>query len=249
MHRFELSESNAAALAPANGAAAMTIRPLSPADWFGLRDVALAKEVRYEQSLWDLATLIDAQVPASNAGLENRILVAERRETGAILGFLVYGAAPEGAPPQDAVAVEWAGDAETVAALLAEAVRREAGVKLTARVASHETELLERLRGIPSVKRHNEGTALITDPALFVEQVRPYLAQKDPAAADRLTVDRTAGGARIAVDGTSMELDAERFMKLVFEGDIPTDVPSSIADDVKALFPIPFPYTAGINFV
>jgi hypothetical protein len=227
----------------------MTIRPLSPADWFGLRDVALAKEVRYEQSLWDLATLIHAQVPASNSGLINRILVAERPGSGDIVGFLVYGGSPEGATPQDAVAVEWAGDAETVAALLAEAVRREAGVKLTARVASHEAELLERLRGIPSVRRHNEGTALITDPARFAEQVRPFLEQKNKAAADRLTVGRTAGGARIAVDGIDTELDTERFMKLVFEGDVPEDVPTPIAENLKKLFPIPFPYTAGINFV
>ncbi|HZG78576.1 MAG TPA: GNAT family N-acetyltransferase, partial [Paenibacillus sp.] len=123
MHRFELNASDAERLSPATGDAP-TIRPMSPADWFGLRDAALAKEVRYEQSLWDLATLIDAQVPASNSGLMNRILVAESRATGAILGFLVYGGSPEGSAPQDAVAVEWAGDAETVAALLAEAVRR-----------------------------------------------------------------------------------------------------------------------------
>jgi predicted N-acetyltransferase YhbS len=226
-----------------------TMRRMEAWDWFALRGLSQSKAVRYEQSLWDLATLLYAQGPENNLGLSKHIIVAEHISDGQLCGYVVVDDTNDSDTKTNAIAVEWAGSAEAVTRLLAEAVKLTNVNNLEVRIASEDIELIRMLEGVESRQDRNFGTVLITDAELFITQLRPYLASRNKDISDQLTVQQLVDGVKVQLGEQSFSFSGSEFTALVFDGSCPNACDSLIGDSLRTLFPIPFPHTNGINFV
>jgi predicted N-acetyltransferase YhbS len=227
----------------------ISIRQMEAEDWFALRRLSQSKAVRYEQSLWDLATLIYAEAPASNSDMNNQVLVAESVEDGQVCGYVVVAHSNGSNARSAAVVVEWAGSTKAVTALLAKAVQAASVKKLEVRIASQETELVQTLEGLEYKRERNSGTVLITDPELLINQLRPYLENRNKNISDQLIVRQLAEGVQVTLGAQAFHFSGSEFTALVFDGLCPKPIDRLIGVSLRTLFPIPFPHTSGINYV
>jgi GNAT superfamily N-acetyltransferase len=248
------------------GDSPLELRPFAAADTFALHAAAAAREVAYAQSVTDLARLIDAEAYASCMRLTHQTLVAARR-TGSVAAFAVIaapGSATDGSKPP--TAIEWAGPASHVGALLADAVERWNLPQLEIPVGWHEQQLIQLLReaAVPSVTKANSGTVYIVnaqrildqaaaansfiegqqlDLNLTAEQDGTYRLVAGMATAAELTGMSGTAELTGAAGDTSISLTPSELVSLLFDPDSPhkPSIPGWAA--------IPLPYTGGLNYI
>ncbi|WP_052487978.1 GNAT family N-acetyltransferase [Gordoniibacillus kamchatkensis] len=159
---YSIDRERAAGLAQ-RGVTDVAIREAEAADWFGLLEAAETRLNAFDQSLWDLALMIEAEPAGAPMKQYHKVLVAER--DGVIRAFAVIGV-----PYRNSATVprtfEWAGEASLVALLLAEALQRYNIGELMVPVAWHDAEMRELLEqaGIRSAAAKNVGTIRIVRP-------------------------------------------------------------------------------------
>lgn len=228
------------------------MREFQAEDWFKLRKLARDRAVRYEHSLWDLATLIHANVPAANDLCHNRIVVAENKQDGTLAGFLMtsYPDAPKESFTMEAI--EYAGSPYVMMRLVASAFRiyRCAGQNI--HVPWQEAELIREFDAArPSAKKNirNEGTVMIIDPERLISQLRPYLESRSESISHGFHVSGREGEVELSLRDRTLKLSPKEFTALVFDGHIPEATDPGLREEMEVLFPIPFPYTAGMNYV
>lgn len=227
----------------------IVIRKLESRDWLTVHALASGRAVRYEQGVWEMATLVESEAHASCVHLRHKALVAER--DGELVAFAIL-ALPE-RENQPGLAVEWGGDAQGVAAICRFATATSGLARLVAHVPWHETDLIEQLTQGPhqSKQAHNQGTLYVTDVSLLLTQMKAYLAEKDPVLSAQLAVETDEQGAYHLTLGTEkVVLGAEDLISFFFN---PTWEATKASDEMgrlrQKLFPLPFPYTAGLNYV
>ncbi|WP_158302150.1 GNAT family N-acetyltransferase [Paenibacillus mesophilus] len=241
-----------AKLANAPAAREAVLRPFAPTDWFAVRRLAGQRAVRFEQSLWDLASMIRAEPTASNSKLIHRVWVAERG--GEAAAFAVI-AVPNGriAPRGNPMLIEWAGDPVLAAALAARGAGEARAEKLRAVVPRHESEFAGVLEqaGCAGAPGKQSGTIAVVDPEALLVQLAPWLEAKNAGAFSGLRFRLSEnGGYVVEREGRSWELTPEAFISLVFDRNGAESISSGGEISPTAdLFPIPFPYPAGLNFV
>jgi len=241
--------------APSVAAVARTIgrtkpfltRQFQPTDWFRNRAVYLTKPVGFERSLWDWALLLEAEPTGTISKLHHKVLVAEQ-EDGSLLAFTVV-AVPYSDTSSFPVVIEWAGDAPAVISLIMEALERYALTELTMRIPWQEQELIRLLAAdIPFTP--NNGTIRIMDSKRLMEQLQPYFLSVDPALAAEMEAGMSADGTTLMrVGNESIQLDRMAMTSLVFDIDPRYEAKPSIRNRLSKVFPIPFPYTRGLNFI
>jgi GNAT superfamily N-acetyltransferase len=249
--RFTLDAESAARLKTAAAAAALqagdsplVLRPFEAADAFALHTAAAAREVAYAQSVSDLARLIDAEAYASCIRLTHQTLVAARG-TGSVESFAVIatpGHSADGNKPP--TAIEWAGPASCVGALLADAVERWNLPQLEIPVGWHEQQLIQLLReaAVPSVTKANSGTVY----AVNAQRILDQAAANRLIEGQQLDLDLTAeqdGTYRLAAGDTSISLTPSELVSLLFDPESPHK-PS-----IPGWSAIPLPYTSGLNYI
>lgn len=242
--RFTLDADSANDMLKKSPSADVLVRELKATDWLKLTEVAASRVARYEQSVWDLASLVNAEAYASCIKLHHKVLVAER--DGEIKGFLVVGVPYQRGKKRQPMAFEWAGQADIVTLLLADAVKRYELEQLEVPVPWHEQSLLRCLCSLSARKEKNLGTVHIVQPERFISQLRPYLKEKNHELTDHMNIRSLVNGQiELNVDGKRHELESDKFVSLVFDPqpDLETNAP------LQSLFPIPFPYTGGLNYV
>lgn len=245
--RYTVDSGVAQHLLESRSKAKMTIREWQPADLLGLAEVAASRTVRYEQSTWDLALLIRAEALASCMKLHHKVLVAE--QDGRISAFTVVGVPYTGQNRQP-VTFEWAGDPDIVTALLASAVQRYDLKSLDIPVPWHERGLLDTLSACRTKQEKNVGTVKITDPERLIAQLRPYLRAKNRTRGDALSVRALREGqTEVRLGGHSATLDSAEMVSLILDPEPTVKVSGPLQQALADLFPIPFPFTGGLNYV
>ncbi|WP_158560963.1 GNAT family N-acetyltransferase [Paenibacillus contaminans] len=226
----------------------LTIREMRDTDWLRVRTAAAGRLCAFEQSVWDLALLLRAEAAGTVRKQSYKLLIAERNDE--MLGYAVIGIPYAGAD-SEAAAIEWAGDGGTVAALLREALSRYGLATLSVPVPWHEKELLQELSGSLAAAETNGGTVKVISPERLLRQLLPYLQHKAGDAAGRLRFE-TAGNGRVlvALAERSAVLEPSAFVSLLFD----PEPAVGIEDDklnlaLRKLFPVPFPYTYGLNYI
>lgn len=247
---FDLSSESASLILEKPGSREASMRPMSHTDWFDMKRLADLRAVAYEQSLWDLAKLIDAAPTASNSKQIHRVWVAERRGTVAAYAIL---AVPDGrrTPKKAPFLVEWAGDPELAAALAARGMLDAGAQTLRCVVPLHEAGFASVLAeaGCAGEASKQGGTVAVVDAERLLNQLAPYFARKDAAAYRKLRFRMRGHDTYIVEwDGVSRELSAESFISLLFDQDGAKSLFGEGDHPAAALFPIPFPYTYGLNF-
>ncbi|MGE6229717.1 GNAT family N-acetyltransferase [Paenibacillus chitinolyticus] len=250
LRRYALG--GAAALQTDESAGGYRLRPYERGDLPAMSRLAAARRSAFEQSPWDLGTLIDASAYAACLKLRHETWIAEK--DGEPAAFIVA------AVPDPAVAstrfprlIEWAGAPEAAARLLTGLTAKLELAEFQAAVPFYETGLHEALRSFPSEESRNEGTLLVTDAPLLLRQLRPYLDEQSRSRlGERLGVRETGeGGVRLTLPGLpDLLLSVDDWMALLFNPDAAVRiVPARWQEELKSVFPLPFPYTAGLNYI
>ncbi|MBB6735091.1 GNAT family N-acetyltransferase [Cohnella zeiphila] len=241
-NRYSLKPEQASALSGGG----WKVRERTSEDLFVLQDLAEERAVRYEQSVTELADLIQARAYASCLKLEHRTLVAEKDGRAAAFAVLaVPGAAKSHGTPR---VIEWAGDPSAVVSIVADALGRYGLDSLDMAVSWHENGMLETLRDVPFEEGRNSGTVRVTDPRLLMEQLAPYWREKAGSEAASLTAELSEDGGCVLTLGTdSVRVTARELISLLF--DPKPQLSEPLAQAIADRFPIPLPYTEGLNMV
>lgn len=249
---FEIDAAAAEKLEETAKAKEAVLRPFAHTDWFALRRLSAQRAVGYEQSVWDLASLIRAEPTASNSKLTHRVWVAEH--CGEVEAFAVV-AVPDGriAPRGKPALIEWAGDPELAAAAAAHGAREAGAETLRAVIPWHESGFAGVLvqAGCAGTPGKLSGTIAVVDPEELLVQLAPWLKAKNAGAFSGLRFRLSEnGGYVVEREGRSWELTPEAFISLVFDRNGAECISSGGEISPTAdLFPVPFPYPAGLNFV
>ncbi|MDF2723350.1 MAG: family N-acetyltransferase [Paenibacillus sp.] len=121
---------------------------------------------------------------------------------------------------------------------------------------------LHRLHAIRSVRYDRSiwrsysptysGTICIVNPARLLEQAEPYLRGKDESAFSRLSIERGGepGHVIVACEGVQATFTDSELVSLLFDASpkLP-DMDQAGAKSLQRLFPLPFPYVAGLNYI
>lgn len=226
----------------------ISVRQQRATDWFRLKKLADRRPVAFEQSIWDLADLIHAEGFASRDQLTHRVLIAER-ESGSV-GYIVIGI-PDGLKTQSSIAVEWGGEPDAVARLFAEAVYKYGLSSLEVPVPFTDTALQDRLRFAKSLTDKNNGTVCIIDPEAFIDQLRPYLKERNAELNQSFHVQTTdQGDVALKLQEKSTILRQEAFVSLVFDREADVDGKDEVCQMLRrSFFPMPCPYLGSLNYV
>ncbi|HEX7065233.1 MAG TPA: GNAT family N-acetyltransferase [Bacillales bacterium] len=243
--RFSLDGASAQSLLD-QASPTLNFRELEPTDWLELVEVSRSRTAYFEQSVWDLSVLIEAEAFASVNKHRHKVLVAE--EDGCIAGFIVLGVpfAGEVRP----VVYERAGDHEVVSALMAYAVQSFHLNSLDIPVSWYEHDLRQTLSSLSSKKERNFGTVKVIRAERLLEQLRPFLQMKDAKLNNQINACSVEEGrVELQIGRKRTVFSDEEFVSLLFDKEPKNDQANRIDHSLASLFPIPFPYTAGLNYV
>ncbi|MGF7031104.1 putative N-acetyltransferase YhbS [Paenibacillus mucilaginosus] len=188
--RFALNASAADRLKHRPGTEGLRISGLEPADLPSVHRLAEERSVAYEQSVTDLPRLLAAEAYAGCFKLVHRTLTA-RRGDGSLAAYAVFAVPGTAAAGRKApFAVEWGGEPEAVALLLAEALERFGLPSLSVTAAWHERALLALLgeAGFLSESGTNGDTLYLVNAQRLLEQAAPFWGEM-PLPALRLGAD------------------------------------------------------------
>ncbi|RED55999.1 GNAT family N-acetyltransferase [Cohnella lupini] len=217
-------------------------------DVLHLQRIAAKRYAAYEQSVWDFPLLLNTEAEVSNKKMKQHVYVARHEKK--IVAFVVV-ALPTSVSKGEPYVVEWAGRSTAVAALLSHVVIDNNLDRLNIVVETHEREMLATLCSAKSEKIRNQGTVFLVDPEQLFRQLRPYLEAKDPVAGKNLIVSNTPdGGATFTISGLPIvALSSDELVSLLFDSQPEPDLPAEWNTVAALWFPIPFPYTGGLNYV
>jgi GNAT superfamily N-acetyltransferase len=216
-------------------------------DVLHLHRLAAQRYAAYEQSIWDISLLLKTEADVSNRKMKQRVYAVRSNEK--IVAFAVV-ALPASASRSNPYVVEWAGEAEALVALLSHVVNEFGLDRLDIFAAPHEQAMHAALKAAESQNIRNQGTVLLVDPKQLFEQLKPYIEEKLPVVGKLLRVINTDDGAQWGYPGLpDVTFRYEQLISLLFDRYHGLELPAAWAEITTELFPLPFPYTGGLNFV
>ncbi|NOU87741.1 GNAT family N-acetyltransferase [Paenibacillus sp. LMG 31460] len=248
--RFILSASHEK-LPSSSASPGIAIRRIGSEDWFRLHDTASKRTARYEQGVTELAGLIDSEAIASCCHMQHAVFAAFESDCIAAYAVIAVPKQEADVKGETPFVVEWGGNAEALASVLHHVLREQKLDCLEVPVMWYETKLLSVLAEFPNKKMRNHGTVHIVNPERLYSELLPYLSEKAPAAASRLSLRRSSdGGVILMMDGEETAiLNGEELVALLFDPEAEINVPKPLEDLLGKLFPVPFPHAGGLNFV
>ncbi|MEH7745696.1 GNAT family N-acetyltransferase [Neobacillus drentensis] len=213
-----------------------SVRELSPFDWFHLRKLFQSRPVYFEQSIYDFSILNKAAGYASIFKMEHKILVAETEYE--LRGFVVLGVPnpSSSSGKQPARVIEWGGDPQAIKSILTKSFHIDI-TSLKCSIPVHEKELNQLLISLEKTVAPYPGTIKITNLDLFLKQVEPFLHRKIEL------IDLDINRKKLIFNQKSIILDNVSLEKLILQGD------PNLDDYLNEIFPIPLPFSKGLNYV
>ncbi|WP_168118543.1 GNAT family N-acetyltransferase [Paenibacillus sp. HB172176] len=227
----------------------ITVREWRPADLFKLTELARIRTAYYEQSVTDLAGLIHASAYASNLKMEHTVLVAEK--LGECAAFAVIAVPGDKSAHRTPFVVERAGDATATATLLAQALKFNTQSKLDIAINWYESELNEAFQFIPNKPEQNSGTIHVVNVNHLNAQLRPYLEARsrnisgvdESSIPQIMQMENSEGMYKMLFPNQpAVFLDGAGLVACLFD-------PPANNNDYSPYFPVPFPYTVGLNYI
>lgn len=229
----------------------LELREAGEQDLLALHRLGMAKRSRFAVTEEEWKALLDAQAYAGIKKRYHRIWIAER--AGKAIAFAIVGAPKYPERDNEGILIEWAGEEEAVACLLAAAYR---GCELS--TLKLELPVRERL-GTVLAARVGEGeprgsyhTIKLLNLPRLMTALAPYFASVDPAVAQTLQVTQqdASGYFRLSAAGTSLLLSSEQLVKRLFdplyaEGDEGAGEGGALGK----LMPVPLPYLNGLFYI
>ncbi len=218
------------------------IREMRAEDLFQINNIGQQRLVCYEQSIIDLQTLIHAEAYASCFNLSHKTIILKKDDI--ITSFVVIGIPDKDSTQQKAKAIEWAGHPNEIVKLLSNAMEAYKLEEIEIHIPWHEDELVGELKGNFYSKEKNQGTVYIVNAERLLHQLQPYIKndsiQFRPTGAD--TID-------VTIFNRSKTIYLKEFLSLLFDAEPSDSEIIKLQKETGGAFPIPFPYTAGLNYV
>lgn len=234
----------------------VAVRLATGRDWHRLHRLACRRRLGFEQSVWDLADLVQSAAVAAIRGWPQRVYIAED-EGGGELGFAViaYEDGDRGAGRQAQI-VEWAGSLHGLGQIAGHAIGELGLAALHGYIADPEQIACcesQQAAGLRLERVRNQGTICITHAEQLFGELGVYWQARglEPWPALRRLPDGRfvvrLGGLR------SLPLDRAELASLVFgavagSGGAQAHPPDFL-EAASRFFPVPLPYTKGLNFV
>ncbi|MCY0895366.1 MAG: GNAT family N-acetyltransferase [Alicyclobacillaceae bacterium] len=241
----------------AAGRADWQIREFKPTDWFRVHALANARAVRYEQSLVDLATAIASNPLASCAHSVHHALVAE--QDGEVRAFAVLAVPYREDDEAPTVVTEWAGDAAACAAIFHHILCKGTQQRpLQLFLSESENDALAPfLETIQAERQRNQGTVCILSAEKLFADLKPYCQARDAELAATLSAKPAdANRTTLTIGEHTLTVTPEELIAFVFDTGTPPNEHAPIShwsSEIEILrqrlFPIPFPFTGGLNFI
>lgn len=229
-------------LAQTKDSSAVEIRQGQSSDIFEVDRIRRKTEVQYDSSIWEWQVLFDASAFPSNFKMKQSLYVATR--DGVMEGYVVMGIPTDESTREQAIVTEWGGDSEVVYEIFRNLLAQEIVQEIELMIPWHE-KLCEELSELPFEEQKNSGTIHIVNATRLLEQLMPYLREKNDAVAQSLGIETVDDNhVFLHYNGEKMSLTIEEFVTLLFvpKGD-------SLMVELQEVFPIPLPYTEGIYYV
>ncbi|WP_077618128.1 GNAT family N-acetyltransferase [Bacillus sinesaloumensis] len=208
-----------------------TVRELQPTDLFTMRKLSRGRSIRYEQSIYEIAQLNASAGFASIFKMKHKVLLAE--ENNKVKAFLVFAVPYHEQENVDSRIIEWGGDPEAIQSLIAEAFTY--GIQtLLFNLPNYEKDMVQKL-GIVLEKKEQlfPGTMKIMNLDLLLQQLTPYFNEK-------LQISKVDEHTRkIIYKNESVLISNAELEELIVKGN----------NTGNSIFPIPFPFPQGLNYV
>ncbi|KKI93290.1 hypothetical protein WQ54_05535 [Bacillus sp. SA1-12] len=218
------------------------IREMREGDLLSLVHLAQQRPIRYDQSVSDFQTLLQAEAFASCLKLTHKTLIME--ENGELTSFLVLGI-----PNQTgkSIAIEWAGNPNEITQLLAYAAKKYELEEIEVPIPWHDQELQKELHDAPFKSEKNQGTIYIIDPERLVKQLAPFLKTKLEEPIQCKSIQD--GMIEVGIGTHKAILTKADFISVLFDPEPNNEKNKELQKESQGVFPLPFPYTAGLNYV
>ncbi|MCT2536655.1 GNAT family N-acetyltransferase [Aquibacillus koreensis] len=226
-----------------------TIREMGGADLLSIARLASERKVAFDQSVSDLAVLLEAKAYANYRKLEQKIIVIER--AGIVSGFITVGLPNEvslGDYDNNATAIEWAGDAQDIVDMLDYAVKAYALEGIGIDVPWYDIELKARLKGRPVETKQNQGTIKVVHAERLLQQLYPYVNKEKYGGPIQLKVNAMDEHVEVATETVTTMVSPNQFVSLLFDPEPDNPKVKRLQQETVDAFPIPFPSTTGLNY-
>lgn len=234
-----------------NNDCSITYRKIERTDWLSLYKLAQQRPVAFEQSIWDMADLVTAGAVAAIRNWEQHVFIISDglQEVGYIV--LAYDGSDQRGERKGQV-IEWAGTTPVIQLVITELVEQ---YDLT-QVEWHTYEQVEELE-IPNIQFQmnsirNEGTVYICNAWKLFEELHPLFQQLVGADGWIPQVQ--------AIDEELLYIQIGPYQsEPMYKEELPQhifgDGVDQVAEDegyqrqASRFFPVPLPYTKGLNFI
>ncbi|WP_318615568.1 GNAT family N-acetyltransferase [Sporosarcina sp. YIM B06819] len=219
------------------------IRRGQPADLFQIDRIKRATQVRFDNSIWEWQVLLEASGFASIFKMKQSLYVAS--QDGVIEGYVVMGMPTENSTKEQAIVTEWGGDSKAIYGILLNLLENDVVSEIELTIPWHE-KLREELSAYPYKEIQNAGTIHIVNAARLIDQLMPYVYDKNPIVAQNLTVETLEDDHVIFRyhKESKISLGVDELVALLFD---PHGGSAFVA--LQTIFPIPLPHTEGLYFV
>ncbi|NMO95212.1 GNAT family N-acetyltransferase [Paenibacillus lemnae] len=223
------------------------IRELAAEDLFRLHGLLQSRSAVYDSSPAELGRLLEASAFANVIRLEQKVLGAFRN--GILAAAVIVGVpGPAMTPSRASTMIEWAGDSQAAASLLAESFSRYSLNELVVSLPWQDRELASILEkaGAAGENVRNTGTVYVVNGRELLNQLQPLMPEETEGI---LQAEGDHGPYHYnQADGQHIALDDEGLLSLLFDPESSFRQTGSNAD--KPAIPlIPLPYTSGLQYI
>jgi predicted N-acetyltransferase YhbS len=246
---YSITEHDAEIFRQDNKDNSISFRLFEPKDAFPFYQLRKNSSVNYEESLFGIGKLIESEAIASIFKLNHKVFVAEL--DGKLIATVIVAVQDNHISRNEPFIVEWSGVANAAVSLISYAIQKLSLSKINLYSPWHELEMHEALEGVSFTAIQNSGTVKITDSKKLWEQLLPHLIEKNPNAARVIELLECEDSETICLSvlGNVKRISYDEFVDLLFNPDanVPSLKPFKAVLD--RLFPIAFPYTAGLHYI
>lgn len=218
------------------------IRQQQANDTFQIDEMRTKENVRFQSSLWEWSVLLESSGYTSIFNMQQACFIAERE--GIIEGYVVIGLPNGKGSKQEAVVTECGGPPHIVHDILVHILVEKLAETIEIKIPWHE-RCHEQFSEYPSKEMNNSGTIYLVDVAKLVEQIRPYLYEKNPELAQSLEVFEINDN-EFQLKGKQLHMTCtrEELIGILF------NVDSALRNDaLQTIFPLPLPNLEGMYYV
>lgn len=218
------------------------VRPYRPADAFQVDHLRRKKEIRFESSLSDWAELLKSGGYTSITKMDQQCFVAESKD--GIEAYVVIGLPNKKSTKEEALVIEWAGKPEYVHYILASIIKENIALVIEITIPLYD-EINHQFSNYSSEKLGHSGTIYIVNVERLIEQIKPYIAKKDPELARSIAVKMIDDDA-YKFTGKKIKLTCtrEELTKIIFNADDKYQ-----EGELETVFPLPLPNLDGMYYV